>query len=259
VKAGAHAGRSTTSPASWTVLAIILIAFALLAASGRNGSLFLQLNALGPATSDVLWANITALGDTVAALALCLPLWRRRPDLVWALAIGGVLATAWVHGLKPWLDIARPPAVLGDAVHVIGPAFTTHSFPSGHATTAFLVAGLLACGIGSRLVFAAALLIASTVAVSRAVVGVHWPLDLLGGACGGWLAAQAGLALAQRFPAAACSRPVQWLLGSILTGCAVALLAGYDGGYPQAAWFLRTLAVAVLAAAGAALWRQHEG
>ena len=77
----------------WLVPASILIAFVLVAASGRNGSLFLQLNALGPATSDLFWANATVLGDTVVALALCLPLWRRRPDLLWALAIGGLLAT----------------------------------------------------------------------------------------------------------------------------------------------------------------------
>ena len=159
-----------------------------------------------------------------------------------------------MHGLKPWLDIARPPAVLGDAVHVIGPTHTTRSFPSGHATTAFFVAGLLALGLASRLAFAAALLVALAAAVSRSVVGVHWPLDVLGGAFGGWLAAAAGLALAQRFPAPARSPWVQGLLGLILAGCAVALLAGHDGGYPQADWFLRGIAVAALAAAGLALW-----
>jgi membrane-associated phospholipid phosphatase len=236
-----------------------LIAFVLVATSGRNLQLFLLLNAVGPATSDGFWANITVLGDTVVALALCLPLWRRRPDLLWALALGGLLATAWVHGLKPWLDIARPPAVLGDAVHVIGPIHTTRSFPSGHATTGFLVAGLIALGLTSRFAFAAALLVALAAAASRSVVGVHWPLDVLGGAFGGWLAAMAGLALAQRFSAPGRSPWVQGLLGLILAGCAVALLAGHDGGYEQAGWLLRGIAVAVLAAAGLALRRGREG
>jgi membrane-associated phospholipid phosphatase len=236
-----------------------LVAFVLLAAADQNRQLFLYLNSVGPATSDALWANVTVLGDTAVALALCLPLWRRRPDLLWALAIGGLLATAWVHGLKPWLEIARPPLVLGEAVHVIGPAHATRSFPSGHATTSFFVAGLIALGLGSRLAFATALLVALAAAASRAVVGVHWPLDLLGGAFGGWLAAVAGLALARRFPAPAHWPAVQWLLGAILAGCAVALLAGHDGGYAQAAWFLRGVAVAVLAGAGLALWRGRSG
>jgi membrane-associated phospholipid phosphatase len=243
----------------WLVPLAALIAFVLVAASDGNLQLFLRLNALGPATSDALWANITVLGDTVAALALCLPLWRRRPDLLWALALGGLLATAWVHGLKPWLDIARPPAVLEDAVHVIGPTYTTRSFPSGHATTVFFVAGLLALGLASRFAFAAALVVALAAAASRMVVGVHWPLDVLGGIFGGWLAAAAGLALAQRFPAPGRSPWVQGLLGLILAGCAIALLAGHDGGYQQANWLLRGIAVAVLAAAGVALWRAREG
>ena len=232
-----------------------LVAFVVVAGSGRNLRLFLLLNAVGPETSDWLWANITVLGDTVVALALCLPLWRRRPDLLWALALGGLFAIAWVHGLKPWLDIARPPAVLGDAVHVIGPTHTTQSFPSGHAATGFLVAGLIGLGLASRFAFAAALLVALVAAASRTVVGVHWPLDVLGGAFGGWLAAVAGLALAQRFPAPARSPWVQWVLGLILAGCAVAVLAGHDGGYRQADWLLRGIGVAVLAAAGLALWR----
>ncbi len=251
----ARAGLPLLSPAVWLVPLVALVAFVLVAASGRNLPLFLLLNALGPATSDGLWANITVLGDTAVALALCLPLWRRRPDLLWALVLGGLLATAWVHGLKPWLDIARPPAVLGDAVHIIGPIHLNRAFPSGHATTAAFVAGLIALGLASRVAFGAALLVALAAAASRSVVGVHWPLDVLGGIFGGWLAAVAGLALAQHFPAPARSAWLQGLLGSILAGCAVALLAGHDGGYRQAGWLLRAIAVAVLAAAGAAMWR----
>ena len=249
---------SVLSPAAWAVPLAALVAFVLLAASGRNLELFLVLNGVSSATGDALWANITVLGDTVVALALCLPLWRRRPDLLWALALGGILATAWVHGLKPWLDIARPPAVLGDAVHIIGPAARARSFPSGHATTAFLVAGLLALGLASRLTAAVVLLVALAAAVSRSVVGVHFPLDVLGGMFGGWLSAVAGLGLAHRFPAPGRLPWVQGLLGLILAACAVALLAGHDGGYQQADWFLRAIAVVVLAAASVALWREFR-
>src|SRR5574341_938732 len=150
------AGFALSSPAAWLVPLLALIGFVVLIATDANQRIFLALNAIGPATSDALWANVTVLGDTAVALSLCLPLWRRRPDLIWALAIGGLLATAWVHGLKPLLEVPRPPALLGEAVYVIGPGYTVHSFPSGHATTCFFVGGLIALGLGSRLGYAAA-------------------------------------------------------------------------------------------------------
>src|SRR5258708_25584478 len=94
-------------------------------------------------TRDWRWATARGRGDGRVAFALCRPLWRRRPDLLWAFVFVALLGTAWVHGFKPLLDVPRPPAVLGDAVHVIGPAYKAGSFPSGHATTAFAIRGLL--------------------------------------------------------------------------------------------------------------------
>ena len=232
----------------WLPPTVAAAAFAVVAASGRNAGLFAWLNALGPRTSDLLWANITILGDTVVALTLCLPLWRRRPDLIWALAIGALLATAWVHVLKPIVDSPRPPAVLGDAVHVIGPAYKVGSFPSGHATTIFAVAGLYALGLRSPAMTVLALGIATVASASRSVVGVHWPLDVLAGMFGGWLSAALGLVIARQLNFGL--RPaVQWAMALVLVGCAVALLAGHRTGYPQAVWLQRTLALVSLAAA----------
>jgi membrane-associated phospholipid phosphatase len=221
---------------------------------GANETVFRWLNAIGPQTSDLLWANITVLGDTVVALAVCLPLWRRRPDLVWALAVGAVLATAWVHVLKPIFDAPRPPAILGDAVHIVGPAYKTHSFPSGHATTIFAVAALIALGLRSPAIALLALGVAAAAAASRSVVGVHWPIDVLAGVFGGWLSGALGVILAQRFRFG--MRPaVQWFIAVVMAGCAVALVAGYRTGYPQALWFQRAIGVVCLAAAGLAWYR----
>jgi membrane-associated phospholipid phosphatase len=239
---------------TWLPPALAALAFALVAASGSNPDAFAWLNALGPRTGDLLWANLTILGDTVVALTLCLPLWRRRPDLIWALAIGALLATAWVHVLKPIVDAPRPPAVLGHAVHVIGPAYKAGSFPSGHATTIFAVAGLYSLGLRSPAITAVALVVAILAAVSRSVVGVHWPLDVLAGMFGGWLSAAVGLAIAKRL-AFGLKPVVQWTLALLLAGCAVALLAGHHTGYPQALWLQRALALVCLAAAARGLVR----
>jgi membrane-associated phospholipid phosphatase len=273
------------APVAWLVPLAVSMAFTLLLVNGQDRALFLAVNAWGVHTNPTLWANITVLGNTVVALALALPLWRRRPDLVWAAAIAGVLATGWVHLLKPIAHAPRPPAVLGAQVHLIGPGFRLGSFPSGHSTTAFALAGLLALGLApvfdnrsakrpqaerasqhraaaSRsspaapwLAMTVALVAgASLVALSRCVVGVHWPRDLLAGAFGGWLAAALGLEAARRTLTFGTGTRVQNALGLLLAGCAVALVGGYDSGYHEAIGFQRALGVVCLASAVLTWW-----
>jgi len=227
-------------------------------ATASNQSLFLWINQLGPATSDPLWANITVLGDTLVALALCLPLWRRRPDLVWAVLFAVLLATLWVQGLKPIADVPRPPAVLAE-LHVIGPAYKAGSFPSGHATTAFTLAGIIAFGFASRITLGVAVALASVVALSRAVVGVHWPLDILAGAFGGWLSAAIAVRLARHTLDFGLKPYVQWVLGCLLVIFSILLVYGHHrSGYPQALQFQRIIGLACLLFAGARLIRDFR-
>jgi membrane-associated phospholipid phosphatase len=234
----------------WLVPAAAALAFILVYFTDTNRTLFMALNTLGPATSDWLWANVTVLGDAMVGFALCLPLWRRRPDLLWAFAFVVLFGTLWVHGLKPFIDVARPPAVLGEQVHVIGRAYQAHSFPSGHATTAFAIAGLLALGLRSRLWGGAIVLLAFAVALSRAVLGVHWPLDILAGIFGGWLSAVIALWIAQRTRRLGMHPLAQWTLAAFVGACAIALVLGYPKDYPQAEWLQRAIGLACLAAAG---------
>jgi membrane-associated phospholipid phosphatase len=240
----------------WTLPAVAAAAFVALWLLDANRSLFLALNALGPATSDGLWANVTVLGDTVVAFALCLPLWRRRPQALWAFVFVALLGTAWVDGLKPFIDEARPPAVLGDAVHVIGPSYKHDSFPSGHATAAFAIAGLYALGWGSRAMTLAVIALATLVGISRCIVGVHWPLDVLAGAIGGWLAAVAAIAIAQRTRQFGTRPALQWAVAIFLALCAAWLVIGHPkSGYPQADLLQRAIGICCLAAAAARLGR----
>jgi membrane-associated phospholipid phosphatase len=239
----------------WLVPAACGLAFLLVWLSGSNESLFLALNRIGPATSDLFWANVTLIGDGTVGFALCLCLWRRRPDLLWAAVFVALLGSAWVHGLKPLFEIPRPPAVLGEAVHVIGRAYKADSFPSGHATTAFAIGGLFFLGIRSAAWRAAILVVALAASLSRAVVGVHWPLDILAGAFGGWLSAVVAIKLSQRTCDFGKHPAVQWLLALLTGACAVALVLGHPDDYPRALVFERLIGLACLASAAAVFWR----
>jgi membrane-associated phospholipid phosphatase len=237
---------SWRSPRVWLVPAVALLGAVALVIAGANERVFLLLNHLAPATSDALWANITVLGDTTAALALGLVLVRRRPDLLWAVVPAALLGTAWSRAFKHLVAIPRPPAVLGaDAIHVIGPVYHFQSFPSGHATTVFALAALCVLGFRLRAWSVVPIAVATLVGISRCAVGVHWPLDVLGGAFGGWLAAALGLKAAPHMPFGL--RPTtQWVIAMALAGCALALLMGYPTDYPQALWFQRAIGAACL-------------
>jgi membrane-associated phospholipid phosphatase len=242
----------------WLVPGVTAAGFGLLFFLGGNQRLFLALNALGPMTSDLLWANVTILGDAAVVLALGLALWRRRPDLLWGFLITAILATLWARGFKPLLDVPRPPAVLGDAVHVIGRTYRADSFPSGHATAAFALAGVLVMGVRHTALTVFVLAVATLAALSRAVVGVHWPLDILGGAFGGWLAAVLGLVIGARTRGFGARPAVQWAGAAVLGGCAVALAAGYPHEYPDAVLFQRAIGICCLVVAATTLVRERQ-
>lgn len=81
---------------------------------------------------------------------------------------------------------------------------TSLSYPSGHAVnamTAYLLAALLIGGARRSLWVVLALTIALTIGLSRILLGVHWPSDVVGGWCLGAGMALLGAALAGRLEA----------------------------------------------------------
>ncbi len=211
---------------------------AVLAWPGAREALFHAFNALGgiEATRS-FWAGLNALGDPVLALGLALPFVLWRPRLAILLLFAVTIAAAVTHTLKPGLDIPRPPGVLeAGAFHLIGEAVRSEAFPSGRAVTAFTFAGVLIVGLRPRWPWAALLLaVASVVAVSRMVAGVHWPTDVLAGAIVGLLAAAAAAWLLDRWPA---SWRARWPVPIAVLLCAACALGApwMDVGYPEGAW-----------------------
>ena len=123
-------------------------------------------------------------------------LWR-RPWFFVAL-VAATLAADWLSLLlRQWIGRDRPPLVYPDPRPLVG---VPHSgaFPSGHAAAAFAAATVIA--YASRRLAVPAYVLAALVAWSRVYVGVHWPLDVIGGAVLGVLVATALLKLLEARP-----------------------------------------------------------
>jgi len=119
------------------------------------------------------------------AIGFIVTLIRRTPALLLELALAIVLASLLADSvLKPLVSRERP-FVSAPGILVIGSRPRDASFPSGHAANAFAGASVLARRLrAERLVWWA---LAVLIAYSRIYLGVHYPLDVIGGALLGWV------------------------------------------------------------------------
>ncbi|MDQ2909561.1 MAG: phosphatase PAP2 family protein [Actinomycetota bacterium] len=122
--------------------------------------------------------------------------WRRPWFLVLLLA-ADFAADGLSYALRQAIGRARPPLVYAEPKPLVDVPHTG-AFPSGHASTAFACATVLAWA--SPRLRVPALGLAAAIAWSRVYVGVHWPLDVLGGAVLGVLVSIALLKLAANPP-----------------------------------------------------------
>jgi membrane protein DedA with SNARE-associated domain/membrane-associated phospholipid phosphatase len=215
--------------ASWLLLILSLGGFSgwtlLVVREGGPLTMDLQAQALF-ATLITPWLTqagqvLARVGDTYGIVALVLPwgiwlLWRRRLDAFLHIA-GGLGAIAALNTLgKALVGRARPDT----------PEYLTGSmaYPSAHASTAVVLAGLAAAFAARELphrqrqwAYWTALLLAVPMALSRLVIGVHWLSDLIGGALMGLVVcALVQLAWQHRSRARLAPCPWAWLAAGSL-------------------------------------------
>lgn len=231
----------------WLPPAAALAALALIVASGSNHALFLLLNRAGSLLGERFWLQLTMFGDGTIALVLVLPSIRRAPHCFWAALAAAVFAGLWTQVTKQFIDVPRPLAVFGAGdFFQAGPAYRQVSFPSGHAAAAFAIAGIGVMGLARHtLVRVLLLAMAVLVGLSRIMVGVHWPVDILWGMIGGWIGAWAGLAL-HGHCGWRTSGAGGLLAGLLLLGMAAGLLVSHHMRIPAVMPLQRTVAGACL-------------
>jgi membrane-associated phospholipid phosphatase len=221
------------SPRVWLLPAAALALLVLLLATGSDRAVFLALNHAGQLLGSQFWLHLTMFGDGAVVLALMLPSIRRAPHCFWAAMAAGIFAALWTQVTKQFIDVPRPLSVLApDQFHHAGPAYRHVSFPSGHAAAAFAFAGIWIMGTAGKVMWRGlALLLAVLVSLSRIMVGVHWPIDVLWGMVGGWMGAWLGLALHRRWNWRTASLGGV-LAGLVLLGVAASLLVSRHLGIP---------------------------
>lgn len=125
----------------------------------------------------------TGLGHVQGLILIGFMFWRKaRPTAIWAF-VAGAFAGLWNLIIKEIFQRDRPSLL--PWVDRLDYASLSPSFTSGHTTTSFAIAALIALRVrGTDFAWLGPLLLlwAAAVGWSRVYVGVHWPTDVIGGA-----------------------------------------------------------------------------
>ena len=148
-------------------------------------SLSNYLASLRSAPADQLMVAITMLGDTAVMLPLALVIigwlaWRRSWHIAGAAAVAIAASAVFVPLMKLMMQRPRPAEFYSGV--------EAYSFPSGHATMATVIIGILAVLLGlalkpwsKALVYAGLGIVVAMIAFSRLYLGAHFPSDVLAG------------------------------------------------------------------------------
>ena len=162
-----------------------LVGLTLLLAKGKTAS-FLVLNPFHQTPLDYFFIAFTYLGDGIFAVAVIILLMvlRRWPQ-AWQLLIAFLLSALLAQIFKNVFSMPRPREVFNHGEYLYFIDGITHhgfsSFPSGHSTSVFTLATMLAIFEKNKRMNVFYLLTAVAVGYSRIYLGQHFLTDVLMG------------------------------------------------------------------------------
>ncbi|MCK5918735.1 MAG: phosphatase PAP2 family protein [Cocleimonas sp.] len=233
-----------------TLFIVAIIIFAL----NANAQLFLITNKLGSVFANEMWIMITTFGNRLFALLLVLIFFWRHLNLLRTVLIAALISLLIVASLKSLIALPRPYDVLEpSSFYFIGEKMTTYAFPSGHTATAFAIMGSVGFYFKNSPLLLFAFFFACLIGLSRIMLGVHWPIDILIGAALGWASAWLSVAIINaRFIRDA-------IIWNYVTYLIYLLIAGYlfwqGSVYSEAFWLVKVIAaIGIFVAISSLIW-----
>lgn len=176
----------------------------LILAFGKNGT-FQLINSNHTEITDHFFKYFTHYGDGLmwAPLGAYCFFYRRKYFI--AVVAGVLISTILAQFLKRvvYPDELRPISFLSEnfPVHIVEGVRMrkVHSFPSGHATTSFAMALIMAYMINNKVWSVILPLFASLAAYSRVYLAQHFPTDIFAGMCIGIVSAVLSLIIYRSF------------------------------------------------------------
>lgn len=156
------------------------------AVSNIDISVFSLMREMRNAPADEIMITLTMLGDTMVMAALAATIiawlvWRRAYRAAYAAGFAIIAAKLFEMAVKYGIQRPRPLDLAYSGVDLF-------SFPSGHATMAAVIFGILAVLVshsmgrwGRAVVYATCAVIVIAIAYSRIYLGAHWLSDVLAG------------------------------------------------------------------------------
>jgi membrane-associated phospholipid phosphatase len=194
-----------TPKAAWMLSFLLVLVGLVVFNSPWNQAWLLQVHAseTGPAA---LWSFLTQFGEGGAAFLLLIVAAQFAPLTSAVVLKSFLLGSLLSPLLKNWAGVPRPLGALEPSLlKPIGtPAAGSNAMPSGHAMT---IAATIALAMymtrhfkHRRPLWMALVVLGVLIALSRVVVGAHWPADVLVGSGLGILVALLAVTWEQRSP-----------------------------------------------------------